>query len=144
MACVEACPVGINHVDIIVENRQNMVLMEGEIPLKLPTPLEPLKHANPFGAPEDRSNWLDELEVPVLKAGDSVDYLYWVGCVSAYDPRKQKIAASLVKIMKAAGLSFGVLGDKEGCSGDRQGDLVKKIFSKHSLKEHSDTAVSTI
>ena len=53
-----------------------------------------------------------------LQAGDAVDYLYWVGCVSAFDPRKQKIAKSLVTIMQRAGLSFGVLGSMEGCSGD--------------------------
>ncbi|MCB0331930.1 MAG: 4Fe-4S dicluster domain-containing protein [Bdellovibrionales bacterium] len=118
-ACVEACPVGINHVDMIVENRQNMVLMHGEIPSEASNTLRALEtRSNPFGAPEDRANWLQELDVPILQPGDTVDYLYWVGCVSAYDPRKQKIAQALVKIMNAAGLSFGVLGNAEGCSGD--------------------------
>lgn len=119
MACVAACPVGINHVDQIVENRRNMVLMQGEVPHEAQGTLKALENrANPYGPPEDRSNWLKGLDVKVLSPGDSVDYLYWVGCVSAFDPRKQKIAQSLVKIMKAAGLSFGVLGNQEGCSGD--------------------------
>jgi Fe-S oxidoreductase len=56
--------------------------------------------------------------VKQLQPGEAVDYLYWVGCVSAFDPRKQKIAKSLVTIMQRAGLSFGVLGSMEGCSGD--------------------------
>jgi Fe-S oxidoreductase/nitrate reductase gamma subunit len=119
MACVEACPVGINHVEQIVENRRNMVLMEGEIPSEAQSMLRALENrGNPFGPAEDRSNWATELNVPIVKAGDSVDYLYWVGCVTAYDPRKQKIAQALVKIMEAAGLSFGILGSAEACTGD--------------------------
>lgn len=119
MACVEACPVGINHVDMIVGNRRNMVLMQGEVPSEAQATLRALENrGNPYGAPQDRMKWADGLNVPVLKAGDSVDYLYWVGCVSAYDPRKQKIARSLVTIMNKAGLSYGVLGTEESCTGD--------------------------
>lgn len=119
MACVEACPVGINHVEQIIENRRNMVLMQGEIPAEAQTALRALENrANPYGPPAERIKWLGDLNVRILKPGDSVDYLYWVGCVSAYDPRKQKIARALVKLMSHAGLSFGILGTAEGCSGD--------------------------
>ncbi len=119
MACVEACPVGINHVELIVGNRRNMTLMQGEIPSEAQATLRALENrANPYGDPKDRSNWFRDLDVPVVKTGDSVDYLYWVGCVSSYDPRKQKIAVALVNLMKHAGVSFGVLGNAEGCSGD--------------------------
>lgn len=118
-ACVEACPVGINHVDHIVENRRSMVLMRGEIPHEAQTALRTLESTgNPLGSSESRTAWAKDLELKVLKPGDSVDYLYWVGCISAFDPRKQAIARSLVKIMNKAGLSFGILGDREGCSGD--------------------------
>jgi Fe-S oxidoreductase/nitrate reductase gamma subunit len=118
-ACVEACPVGINHLDQIVENRRNMTLMQGEVPHEAQATLRALENrGNPFGAPADRIKWITDLDVPILKAGESVDYLYWVGCVSAYDPRKQKIARSLVTLMKAAGLNFAILGTAEGCSGD--------------------------
>jgi Fe-S oxidoreductase/nitrate reductase gamma subunit len=119
MACVEACPVGINHVDQIVGNRRNMTLMQGQIPHEAQGTLRSLEsRANPYGAPEDRTKWIEGLDVPLLEAGGKVDYLYWVGCVSAFDPRKQKIAKALVKIMKSAGLSFGILGTMEGCTGD--------------------------
>ncbi len=119
MACVEVCPVGINHVDQIVGNRQSMALMRGELPHEAQATLRALENrGNPYGDPADRIKWAHGLELPILKAGDKVDYLYWVGCVSAYDARKQKIARSLVQIMQAAGLSFGVLGVAEGCSGD--------------------------
>jgi Fe-S oxidoreductase/nitrate reductase gamma subunit len=119
MACVEACPVGINHVDQIVGNRRNMTMMQGQIPHEAQATLRSLEsRGNPYGPAEDRVQWLQGLDVPMLQAGDAVDYLYWVGCVSAFDPRKQKIAKALVSIMKKAGLSFGVLGSVEGCSGD--------------------------
>ena len=119
MACVQACPVGINHVDQIVGNRRHLALMEGSIPSEAQPTLRALEaRGNPYGAPEDRVKWLDGLDVPMLQPGDKVDYLYWVGCVSAFDQRKQKIAKALVSIMQRAGLKFGVLGSLEGCSGD--------------------------
>lgn len=119
LACVEACPVGINHVDQIVGVRRNLTMMEGQLPHEAQGTLRSLEsRANPYGPPEDRAKWIDGLPVRQLQPGDAVDYLYWVGCVSAYDPRKQKIAKSLVTIMDRAGLSFGVLGSMEGCTGD--------------------------
>lgn len=119
MACVEACPVGINHVDQIVGNRRHLAMMEGSIPHEAQATLRSLEsRGNPYGPAEDRVNWLKGLDVKQLQPGDAVDYLYWVGCVSAYDPRKQKIAKALVSIMNKAGLSFGVLGSMEGCTGD--------------------------
>ncbi|MBX7145221.1 MAG: respiratory nitrate reductase subunit gamma [Oligoflexia bacterium] len=140
MACVEACPVGINHVDLIVGNRRNMVLMQGEVPTEAQATLRALENrANPYGPPQDRMKWAADLDVPVLKPGDSVDYLYWVGCVSAFDPRKQKIARSLVKIMKAAGLSFGVLGTAEGCSGDPARRLGEENLFQSLAKKNIET-----
>ncbi|NDC37758.1 MAG: (Fe-S)-binding protein, partial [Proteobacteria bacterium] len=119
MACVEACPVGIDHVSQIVGNRRNMVLMHGEIPSEAQATLRKLENqGNPFGDPNERIKWMTGLDIPVLRPGDSVDYLYWVGCLSAFDPRKQKIARALVTLMQRAGLSFGVLGKAEACTGD--------------------------
>ncbi len=119
LACVEACPVGINHVDQIVGNRRHMTMMEGQLPHEAQATLRSLEsRLNPYGPQEDRIKWLDGLNVRMLEPGESVDYLYWVGCVSAFDPRKQKIAKALVSIMQKAGLSFGVLGSLEGCTGD--------------------------
>ena len=119
MACVEACPVGINHVEQITENRRNMVLMEGEIPSEAQQTLRALENrGNPYGPAEDRMNWAADLDVPVIQEGDEVDYLYWIGCVSAFDPRKQKIARAMVNILNASGVSYGILGAAESCTGD--------------------------
>ncbi len=143
MACVEACPVGINHVDMIVENRQNMVLMQGDVPSEAGATLKALEtRTNPYGAPEDRVKWLEDLDVRILKPGDETDYLYWVGCVSSYDPRKQKIARALVTLMKEAGLSFGILGTAEGCTGDPARRLGEENLFQTLAKSNIQTLCS--
>lgn len=140
MACVEACPVGINHVDQIIGNRQHMVLMQGEMPHEAQATLRAIENrANPYGAPEDRIKWLQDLEVRIVQPGESVDYLYWVGCVSAFDPRKQKIARSLVQVMRAAGLDFGILGTAEGCSGDPARRLGEENLFQTLAKSNLET-----
>ncbi len=140
MACVQACPVGINHVDQIVENRRNLVLMEGTLPVEAQKTLRAIEtRYNPYGAQEDRAKWADGLGVKILKAGDSTDYLYWVGCVSSFDPRKQKIARAMVKLMNAAGLDFGILGEAEGCSGDPARRLGEEILFQSLAKQNIST-----
>lgn len=142
-ACVEACPVGINHVDHIIENRRASVLMRGEIPHEAQSALRTLESTgNPLGSSESRVFWANELEVKVLKPGDSVDYLYWVGCISAFDPRKQAIARSLVKLMNKAGLDFGILGDAEGCSGDPARRLGEENLFQTLAKSNIETLKS--
>ncbi len=142
-ACVEACPVGINHVDQIIGNRRNLALMHGEIPQEAQATLRALENrSNPYGDPADRVNWLDGLDVKILSPGDKVDYLYWVGCVSAYDPRKQKIARSLAKIMKHANLSFGILGTAEGCTGDPARRLGEENLFQTMAKQNIATLQS--
>lgn len=118
-ACVSACPVGIDHISQIIGNRRNMALMHGEIPAEAQATLRSLENrGNPYGDPKMRAAWAKDLDIPLVKPGDSVDYLYWVGCLSAFDQRKQNIARSLVTLMRTAGLSFGILGNQESCTGD--------------------------
>ncbi|MDC0357275.1 heterodisulfide reductase-related iron-sulfur binding cluster [Oligoflexia bacterium] len=136
-ACVADCPVGINHVDLIVDNRRNMVLMEGEVPTEAAKILKALENrGNPYGPAEDRTNWIGDLDVPILKAGDAVDYLYWVGCVTAFDPEKQSIAKALVTLMHSAGLSFGILGTAEKCTGDSARRLGEENLFQTLAKEN--------
>lgn len=143
MACVAACPVSINHVDQIVGNRRNMALMHGEIPHEAQGTLRSLENrGNPYGDPKDRVLWHKDLDLHIVQPGESVDYLYWVGCVSAFDQRKQKIARSLVQVMKAAGLSFGVLGSAEGCSGDPARRLGEENLFQALAKSNIETLKS--
>ena len=143
MACVEACPVGINPMEQIVENRRNMVLMQGEIPPEAQKTLRSIEsRGNPYGDQKERIKWLEGLNVRILQPGDEVDYLYWVGCVSSYDPRKQKIARALATIMNHANLSFGILGSAEGCSGDPARRLGEENLYQLMAKSNLETLKS--
>lgn len=149
MACVEACPVGINHVDQIVANRQNMTMIRGEVPKEAQAMLRLLENqGQAFAGTESRSAWSADLKVRVLKPGDKVDYLYWVGCISAFDPRKQKIARAVVNIMNKAGLEFGILGDAEKCTGDparRVGnELLFQMMAKENIATLSEVRFNTM
>ena len=149
MACVEACPVGINHVDQIIGNRQNLTMIQGEVPKEAQSMLRLLENqGQAFTSSESRESWASGLDVRILQAGDEVDYLYWVGCISSFDPRKQKIAQSLVKIMKKAGLDFGILGDSEKCTGDparRVGnELLFQMMSKQNIASLSEVKFNTM
>ena len=125
-ACVEECPVMIEHIDIIVDMRRHLV-GEGAVPPTARTTLMKLtNHGNVYGFPQDeRAEWAEGLELAGPEEGGEEAYLFFVGCVSSFDRRNQKIAKALVKVLRAAGVNFFILGAKERCSGDparRYGD----------------------
>lgn len=114
MACVQECPAFIDIVDTIIDLRRYLTLSEGALPSTAPQSLQNIQRAgNPWGlAAAERLAWAEGLDVPVLEAGQEVEYLYWVGCSASYDKRNQSIARSMVKILKAAGVSFGVMAEE--------------------------------
>ncbi|MFV2063064.1 MAG: (Fe-S)-binding protein [Chloroflexota bacterium] len=129
-ACVEACPVIIEHVDKIVGLRRNLVLEESRFPGELTgafTAME--RHGNPWGQPAStRLDWTRGLafDVPVAadvaaQGGDAMaelECLYWVGCAAAFDERNRRVARAVVTCLEAAGVRYAVLGQEETCSGD--------------------------
>ena len=119
MACVEECPAFIDIVDTIIDLRRFLTLSEGALPSTAPQSLQNIQRAgNPWGLPPaERLAWAEGLDVPVLEEGKEVEYLYWVGCSASYDKRNQSIARAVVKILKAAGVSFGVMPG-ERCHGE--------------------------
>ncbi len=119
MACVEACPAFIDIVDTIIDLRRHLALSEGALPSTAPQSLQNIQRAgNPWGLPPaDRLKWAEGLDVPVIREGSAVEYLYWVGCSAAYDRRNQAIARSVVKILRAARVSFAVM-QEERCHGE--------------------------
>jgi Fe-S oxidoreductase/nitrate reductase gamma subunit len=119
MACVEACPAFIDIVDTIVDLRRYLALSEGALPSTAPQSLQNIQRAgNPWGlSPADRLKWAEGLEVPLMARGKPVEYLYWVGCSASYDRRNQAIARAVVKILKKAEVSFGVM-QEERCHGE--------------------------
>jgi Fe-S oxidoreductase len=127
-ACVEACPVLIEHVDKIVGLRRNLVLEESRFPQELTAAFRAMEgQGNPWGQPASaRADWTKSLpfDVPVVAdvaaAGrlDELEVLYWVGCAAAFDPRNQKVARAVATCLHAAGVSFAILGQEESCTGD--------------------------
>ena len=118
-ACVEACPAFIDIVDTIVDLRRYLALSEGALPGTAGPSLQNMQRAgNPWGLPAaDRLAWAEGLDVPRLAEGQEVEYLYWVGCSASYDRRNQAIARAVVRVLKAAGVSFAVMAE-EKCNGD--------------------------
>ena len=122
-ACMEACPVFIEHVPKIVEMRRHLVMTESRFEPELQRLFDNLEAAgNPWRFPRaDRAKWADGLGVPVLgedvQLGD-VEVLYWVGCAGSYDERNQKVARALATVLKMAGVRFAILGQRETCTGD--------------------------
>jgi Fe-S oxidoreductase len=127
-ACVRECPVGIEHVDHIIDLRRNLVMVESRFPEEAGTMLRDVdRSSNPWGKPQaDRTQWAEGLGVRVLKAGEPApDVLFWVGCAPAFDERARKAAISTAKLMQMAGVDFAILGPREACTGDparRMGD----------------------
>ncbi|MCC7103516.1 MAG: (Fe-S)-binding protein [Chloroflexi bacterium] len=122
-ACMEQCPVLIEHVPMIVELRRHLVLEQSSFPPELVTLFNNLeRNGNPFSMPAStRADWAASLGVRQLaevEDPNTLEVIYWVGCMSSFDARTQKVATSLVKIFQAAGVEFAILGREESCSGD--------------------------
>ncbi len=123
-ACVEECPVDIEHIDHIVDMRRNQVLIESSFPPEAGTLLKNLENnGNPWGMGEmARTEWMEGLgfEVPVVdgKIGDDVEYLFWVGCAGALEDRAKKTTRAVAELLHIAGVKFAVLGPMEACTGD--------------------------
>ncbi|MEN5151538.1 dimethylglycine demethylation protein DgcB [Pseudomonas orientalis] len=118
-ACVEECPMMIEHVDAIVDMRRHLTLEKGATPNKGAEVLENLIATdNPGGfSPGGRLNWAADLNLPLLSDKSSCDVLFWVGD-GAFDMRNQRTLRAFVKVLKAAGVDFAVLGLEERDSGD--------------------------
>ena len=123
-ACVEECPVDIEHIDHIAGMRRYQVLVESAFPTEAATMLNNLENkGDPWGMGERRrTDWMNDLgfEVPVVdgKIGDDVDYLFWVGCAGALEDRAKKTTRAVARLLHDAGVNFAVLGPAEACTGD--------------------------
>ena len=125
-ACVEQCPVDIEHIDHIVDMRRYQVMMESEFPSELAGLFKNLENkGNPWGQnAKERLTWIDEVNFDVPVFGKDVDsfagfeYLFWVGCAGALDDRAKKTTKAVAELLSVAGVKFLVLGDGETCTGD--------------------------
>jgi Fe-S oxidoreductase len=122
-ACMEECPVFIEHVPTIMDMRRYLVMEKSQMPETAQATLMQLEQrGHPWrGAQLTRTSWIEEMTaegtaVPIFDG--TQEYLYWVGCSGALQERNVKVTKSLVRLLMEAGVSFGVLGVEEGCSGD--------------------------
>lgn len=142
MACMEACPVGIEHVTKIVDMRRYLVLMESSFPAEVQPAFRGMeRNSNPWNLGRStRADWAKKLDVNILSEGNGdVDILYYVGCAGSYDVRNQKVAKSMVKILKAAGINFGILGTEEGCCGDSARRIGNEYLYQMMAQENIQT-----
>jgi Fe-S oxidoreductase len=121
--CEEGCPVGIEHIQRIVDMRRYQVLMESKFPQQATTAFKGIENqGNPWGlAAEKRGAWAEGLDIPTMAEAEKpedFDVLYWVGCAGSFDERNQKVSRSFSSLMKQAGVNFGILGVEETCTGD--------------------------
>jgi len=119
-ACVEACPVGNNQVNAIIEMRRHLVQVESKMSPELQGAFTKMENnSNPWGVgAHTRADWAEGLGVKTMAEDSNVDLLYWVGCAGAFDERNKSITKSFVNILQKAEVNFGILGTEEGCSGD--------------------------
>jgi Fe-S oxidoreductase len=123
-ACVEECPVDIEHIDHIDGMRRHQVLIESAFPVEAAGMLRNLENkGDPWGMGENRrADWIGELdfEVPVVdgKIPEDIEYLFWVGCAGALEDRAKKTTKAIATLLHQAGVKFAVLGPAETCTGD--------------------------
>jgi len=150
-ACIEACPVSIEHVDHIVDLRRQLVMVDSRFPAEAGTMLRDVERGgNPWGKPQtERAAWAEGLGVRVLEPGDPApEVLYWVGCAASFDERARASAESTAKLLEAAGVDFAILGPRESCTGDparRLGnEYVFQSFAEQNVTTLNDAGVTKI
>ncbi len=150
-ACVQACPVSIEHVDHILDLRRHLVMVESSFPSEAEPMLRDVERAsNPWGrAQSERADWAADLKIKVLQPGDPPpEYLYWVGCASSFDERARRTAESTAKLLQSAGVDFAILGPREACTGDparRMGnEYVFQAFAEQNVETLNESGVTKI
>ena len=145
-ACVEECPVDIEHVDTIIDMRRYEVLMESRFPSEAQLLLRNLENqGDPWGmGSAKRLEWLSALDfdVPVFDGAipDDVEYLYWIGCAGALDERGKGQVISTARVLHRAGISFGVLGPRETCTGDP----ARRLGNEYLFQELAKANITTL
>jgi Fe-S oxidoreductase len=140
-ACMEACPLFIEHIPAIVDMRRYMTLTEGQFPPELANTFKNLENNfSPWAMnPSTRADWAKGLGVTTMAEKKDVDYLFWVGCAGSYDERYKKVSRSIVKIMQNAGISFSILGTEEKCNGDTARRLGNEYLANAAIEENVGT-----
>jgi Fe-S oxidoreductase len=142
-ACVEQCPVDIEHVDHIVDMRRYQVMIESNFPTEAGTMLRNLENkGNPWGAAQStREDWTKGLDFEVPRAGevDDFEYLFWVGCAGAFEDRAKRTTRAVATLLHEAGVKYAILGDGESCSGDPARRLGNEFLFQMMAQQNVET-----
>ncbi len=142
-ACVEACPVSIEHIDHIVDLRRSRVMVDAQFPAEAEPMLRDVERsANPWGKPQsERAAWAAELDVRILEPGEPApEYLYWVGCAASFDERARASAEATAKLLQKAGVDFAILGPREACTGDP----ARRMGNEYVFQSYAEQNVATL
>jgi Fe-S oxidoreductase/nitrate reductase gamma subunit len=141
MACVQECPVTIEHVGSIVEMRRNLVLMESSFPGELNAVFKNIEtNFSPWAFnPQDRANWAEGMNIKTLAEDKNGEILFWVGCAGSFDARYQKVTKAFAQIMQKAGVDFRILGSEEKCNGDTARRLGNEYLAQMLVQENVET-----
>jgi Fe-S oxidoreductase len=153
-ACIQECPVGIEHLDHIMDMRRYLVLTDSRFPEELLPAFESMeRNGSPWAfSPADRAGWAEGLDIPTMaelaERGERPEVLFWVGCMGSFDDRAKKITRSFARIMQAAGIRFAILGQEETCNGDparRMGnEYLYQMLAKTNIETLDRYGVTTI
>jgi len=141
MACVQECPVMIEHVDTIVDLRRGLVLNESRFPDELKTTFDNLeRNFTPWAfSHSTRADWAEGMDIPRMADVGKADVLFWVGCAGAYDARYRKVTQAFAQILKKAGINFAILGTEEKCNGDAARRMGNEYLAQTLMTENIAT-----
>ncbi|RII26782.1 MAG: electron transfer flavoprotein [Geobacter sp.] len=136
-ACMEACPVLIEHMPKIIKMRRHLVEMESRFPEELLNLFENMEQrSNPWGiAPSERTKWCATMDIKPFEKGVT-EYLFYIGCAGTFDSRSKQVTVALATILDAAGVSWGILGKEEKCCGDSVRRLGNEFVFDRMAKEN--------
>ncbi len=141
MACVQECPVMIEHVDTIVDLRRNLVLTESQFPSNLNPVFKSIEtNFTPWAFNQaDRAEWAEGLGIKTMAEDPNCDILFWVGCAGSFDNRYKKVTVAFATLMQKANVNFRILGTEEKCNGDTARRLGNEYLAQMMIMENIET-----
>ena len=140
-ACVQVCPVGVEHIDTIVDMRRNLVMEQAQMPeTAMGALLSMEQRGHPWrGTTYTRTDWAEGMDIRTIAEHPDAEVLFWVGCTPALEQRSQNIARAMASILKRAGVDFAILGTEETCTGDPARRMGNEYLYQILAQQNIDT-----
>lgn len=139
-ACEDICPVNIQHLDLLLEIRKHLVLMEASFPPEMQDTFISLENqSNPWGFGSDtRADWAKGLDIPLVCDRPDAELLFYVGCAGSFDDRGKQVSQAMARVLKKAGIDFAILGEEERCNGDMARRAGNEYLAQTMIRENAD------